>query len=341
MESLEQVVLDFIQTGLDSGALGLLKLASCGLGGIAIALLSVFGFRGWVARVARRHPEWRGGKSEDSAAEDSGAGGEAAFRGTDILVIFGLWVLGEFLAVGAASVYDMSFTAPAEDGTREGLSSSALVLYQSLSFVLRIALALFVGVFVWLRIMSKASLADALSGPEPSAPSRSLRFGFVHLGLGRGLRSRVGAGFVAFAVMLPAWIVFAEVWAVSLLYFRGESEPQSVVQSFFEAVAQGEWVGPLFIVLSAVVAAPIFEEILFRGLLARWLSEQIGPVEGVVLSAIAFMVVHSNLQASLPLFCLALFLGYYHLKTRDLWGCIALHAVFNASQLVLLTVLAR
>ncbi len=104
----------------------------------------------------------------------------------------------------------------------------------------------------------------------------------------------------------------------------------------------------LLAIFSAVVIAPVFEELLFRGhiqtLLRRTFTERReadGRVFthdtpgriwlGIIFASIAFMSVHPTWSYP-PIFFLAICLGYIYERTGSLWAPIVVHALFNAIQ---------
>ena len=92
-------------------------------------------------------------------------------------------------------------------------------------------------------------------------------------------------------------------------------------------------------VLSAVVIAPVSEELMFRGTLQSWLRRLCGPRHAIAVSSFAFAAMHFDAWPSpIPLFVLALFLGYLAVRTRCLVAPITLHAFFNAVNLLPLVV---
>lgn len=90
---------------------------------------------------------------------------------------------------------------------------------------------------------------------------------------------------------------------------------------------------------TAVVLAPLFEEMIFRGVLLPVATRQLGPVWGVLLSAAVFAVAHLSLGELLPLLVLGLGLGWLRWSGGRLGSCVLMHALWNAltfSNLVLL-----
>lgn len=97
--------------------------------------------------------------------------------------------------------------------------------------------------------------------------------------------------------------------------------------------------------LAILALVPIIEELLFRGFLQNWLRSILGRRRALVLTALAFTVVHyspsqgiANIQLIAGLFLLALFLGFLYERQQCLWACIGLHCTFNAFSIVFLLI---
>ena len=81
--------------------------------------------------------------------------------------------------------------------------------------------------------------------------------------------------------------------------------------------------------LTAVVLAPLFEETLFRGVVLPVAGRRLGPLAGVVLSALIFAVAHLSLGELPPLFMLGLGLGWLRWSSGRLGPCVLMHALWN------------
>jgi len=94
------------------------------------------------------------------------------------------------------------------------------------------------------------------------------------------------------------------------------------------------------VIATAVVAAPIVEEILFRRVLQGWLEKLVPDHDGaaaITLSAAAFALAHQGQGlAFIPLFPLAIVLGFIARRTGSVVPCILLHALFNAISVAIL-----
>jgi membrane protease YdiL (CAAX protease family) len=90
----------------------------------------------------------------------------------------------------------------------------------------------------------------------------------------------------------------------------------------------------LLVILSAVILAPLFEELTFRAHLQSAIRRVTGNqwLAVVVVSAL-FAFVHGIWWMMPPLFLLAIGLGYLYERTKNIWATITLHAIFNALSL--------
>jgi len=86
------------------------------------------------------------------------------------------------------------------------------------------------------------------------------------------------------------------------------------------------------VIVSAVVLAPLSEELLFRGLLQSLLLRYLRqPWAAVGITAVLFGVVHFSTPQDIPaLVALGVVLGYNYERCGRLWAPILLHALFNA-----------
>ncbi len=82
---------------------------------------------------------------------------------------------------------------------------------------------------------------------------------------------------------------------------------------------------------AAVIAAPICEEIVFRGYLYPAAKKFAGMGAAAVFSALIFAAAHGSLSALLPLFVFGLVLVFLFEKTGSLWAPIAVHFCFNGA----------
>ena len=184
----------------------------------------------------------------------------------------------------------------------------------------------------------------------------------------------LGAGFIVFAVLawvvgiwkLPLssfglrWAPFANLLPVVLIYVlfiiplvllgwlwtqvlrAGGVEPivQGPVKMFIDAIERGNPLEISLLVFSAVILAPLWEELIFRGLLYGYLKSRMSVFAALLVSSLIFSAYHLNEAALMPLLIVGIATGYVYERTRSLYFAIFFHALFNASRMVVLFILA-
>jgi membrane protease YdiL (CAAX protease family) len=101
-------------------------------------------------------------------------------------------------------------------------------------------------------------------------------------------------------------------------------------QSFWRIPLQSHRVSTLAMDLGrGVVATPIAEELLFRGVLFRGLVQRMSLLCATLISAALFSAVHVNLYLFAPLLAMGAGLALLYYWTRALWTSIIAHASIN------------
>ena len=160
-------------------------------------------------------------------------------------------------------------------------------------------------------------------------PYRPLPEGWFRL-TGKGwLLWGLGGYFVALPLM----------FAVSLLnqqFWQGQGGSNPLLQIVLE---EGDPVALLIFFFTAAVAAPVFEEILFRGFLLPSLTRYL-PVWGAILvSGLIFALAHLSFSEVLPLATLGVVLGFVYTRSRGLLASMLLHSLWNSVTMVGLFIL--
>ena len=91
--------------------------------------------------------------------------------------------------------------------------------------------------------------------------------------------------------------------------------------------------------VTAAIAAPFFEEILFRGFLLPSLTRYFPVWGAIVLSSFLFAIAHLSLSEVLPLMTLGMVLGFVYSRSRNLLSSMLLHSLWNSGTLLSLIVL--
>ena len=90
------------------------------------------------------------------------------------------------------------------------------------------------------------------------------------------------------------------------------------------------------LVFMTVIAAPLTEEVFFRGLLQGALRDRFGPVRAVVISSLAFAAVHFQVVQFPALLVIGLVHALLVLATGRLGAALWSHVAFNAATVVVL-----
>lgn len=89
----------------------------------------------------------------------------------------------------------------------------------------------------------------------------------------------------------------------------------------------------LFLIVIAVVLAPLVEEYVYRYCLLEGLAPRLGDWKACLVVSLVFALGHGELLAVPGLTVLGLIFGAVYLKTRSLWPSVLLHALWNATTL--------
>ncbi len=91
----------------------------------------------------------------------------------------------------------------------------------------------------------------------------------------------------------------------------------------------------VYTVVSVVLVAPIFEELLFRHCIFRGLLLKNGLLTSLLVSGILFSAIHyASIRNLLPTFIFGVFSAYVYYKSGNLFYSILLHAMINVLWLV-------
>jgi len=158
-------------------------------------------------------------------------------------------------------------------------------------------------------------------------------FGFNRRNTGRclqlGLATGLGLVLIAMALAL--------VTSLLIQALGDQAEPQKLVTLIAEEAAKPDQTGTLvFFVVMAAVVAPVVEEVLFRGILYPAIKQIGYPHVATIGTAILFALFHVNLLTFASLTAVALALIALYEFTDNLLAPITAHAVFNASNLIIL-----
>ena len=129
-----------------------------------------------------------------------------------------------------------------------------------------------------------------------------------------------GGYLVALPLMLGISWINQQIW-------QGQGGNNPILQLVLEErdpVALGMFL------FTAAIAAPVFEEILFRGFLLPSLTRYTSAWGAIGLSSLIFSVAHLSFSEVLPLTVLGAILGFVYVRSRNLMSSILLHSTWNS-----------
>ena len=137
--------------------------------------------------------------------------------------------------------------------------------------------------------------------------------------------------FFAIGSLLAAYpLIFLPVGITNLMGVPSEAQP--VVEYLATAKGLSERLPMIFM---AVVAAPVAEEVIFRGYLHGVLRKWSGRWFSIVATSLLFSAMHGHIPALVPLFIFAMTLALVYEKTGSLWASLIMHSLFNSVTVVI------
>ena len=157
-------------------------------------------------------------------------------------------------------------------------------------------------------------------------------FGLTGRGGGRSLL----LGAVFFLAVMPFFWFYSTLYELGLRWLGVEPSLQEVAV----AITSDQPLGiRLYLLGVAVVVAPCFEELLFRGILLPAVAKRMGVGWAIMLVSLLFALVHMHVPSLLPLFVVATAFSLAYLYSGNLLVPMVMHGLFNAFNLALLTAL--
>ena len=140
-------------------------------------------------------------------------------------------------------------------------------------------------------------------------------------------------GFGGYLVALPLVIIVS---LVNQLIWKGQGGSNPLLSLALESQ---DGVALLVFFSTAAIAAPLFEEFLFRGFLLPSLTRYLPVWGAIVASSLLFAVAHLSLSEVLPLTTLGIVLGIVYTRSRNLLAPMFLHGLWNSGTLLSLFIL--
>jgi membrane protease YdiL (CAAX protease family) len=140
---------------------------------------------------------------------------------------------------------------------------------------------------------------------------------------------------ILYLAFIPFLMVISKGYHQLLEYiFGAEVELQEVAQLIAE---ESSWLKTLYIGM-VILIAPLYEELLFRGIVFPYVVKRTGLVGGTLLVSLFFALLHFHLPSVVPLFLLSAALCLAYWRTGSLWVSIGIHTIFNTVSIFALNV---
>jgi membrane protease YdiL (CAAX protease family) len=179
-----------------------------------------------------------------------------------------------------------------------------VTLFTEMGFVIAVAF--------WVRVVNRASLRDL---GLVASPGRDVATGVLG---GLGLQA-------------ASWVVAVAIQVVGRLILGHTPEAPEQIP---EQIRQASLLLPAIV---AIVAAPIGEEVFFRGFLFRGLRRRFSVWPAIVISAACFSLIHispeslgGSMTLIVALFPVGVGLAWIYEKRQSLLASIVAHSTFNA-----------
>lgn len=143
-------------------------------------------------------------------------------------------------------------------------------------------------------------------------------------------------GVLTWLLGFPVVVVVGQLADMLVYYLFGVESYEQVAVRYLKSTlgSPSLLVMALFTIL---LAAPIIEEFLFRGMLQTWIKKHLGTKAAILLAGLCFALFHiapsqglGNIPLTLSLFSFACFLGFIYERQGSLFASIGLHMTFNA-----------
>jgi membrane protease YdiL (CAAX protease family) len=154
-------------------------------------------------------------------------------------------------------------------------------------------------------------------------------FGFRGPKLKNALLSAIG--FII--VVLPVVLLLQAASIKTLEKIGWPTEDEAAVRLFTDAKS---WRTIVYLGVFAIVIAPVAEEFIFRGMLYPLVKRLGSPRYAFFGMSAIFAEIHFDMGTLVPLFVFALALTWLYERTDNLLAPITAHALFNATNLVML-----
>jgi len=129
---------------------------------------------------------------------------------------------------------------------------------------------------------------------------------------------------------IKGWLTIIPFVLVISLIMNSFIENQNGSNPLLEIVLNNNnYLSFILLFLTTTLLAPLFEEIIFRGILLPTLSRDFGRILGIIVSAFIFALAHLSLGEMAPLFVLGIGLGITRIASGSLLSSVVMHSLWN------------
>lgn len=96
------------------------------------------------------------------------------------------------------------------------------------------------------------------------------------------------------------------------------------------------WFGAISMFLLGGIAAPIGEELFFRGIFYQWLRDRWGMWTGIIVSGLIFGALHGEVSVAGAAAVLGMLLAWVYEHSQSLWAPVLIHVINNSAKIILL-----
>ena len=201
--------------------------------------------------------------------------------------------------------------------------------------ILGLCIAVQIGVSILFAPAMMRFSEDALMGPLIFLLTYILIFGFI-LWYTQRERERIN-GHTAFSYVAIPMIAYPIIFLLTIaagILIEPLMELLPMPDQLWDVLVDFIKRKDVFTFLAVVIAAPIFEELIFRGVILDGLLKNTSPAKAIFWSAFIFGVVHLNPWQFVAAFILGLVIGWLYYKSKSLLPCIFVHFVANGNSFI-------
>ena len=137
------------------------------------------------------------------------------------------------------------------------------------------------------------------------------------------IKDAIFHGFRGFLLIIPFVLLVSLIMNLLIENQNGSNPLLEIVLN------NNNYISFLLLFLTTTMIAPLFEEVIFRGVLLPILSREFGIIFGITISAFIFALAHLSISEMIPLFTLGIGLGTTRLTSGRLSSSVIMHSLWN------------